>query len=160
MRLISAIFMAAIAFANPVSAKNGGFRAVNMLPGYTAVREHGLDVVAWKIEKPGGLVIHFEAGPSEGLAVNQSDLDKYAWFREQLISGHRVLIALIRAGVKYDPKLDRERNLPLGNILLVSYPLGGHRDHAANFIAKVANPEEMDDALLMALTFNPSKGAF
>lgn len=155
-----AILATILALANPVAAKKSEFRTVNLLPGYTAVREQGLDVVAWKIEKPGGLIIHFEAGPSEGLAVSSRDRDEYAWCREQLINGHKVLVALIRPGLKYNPELDGERNLPPGNILLLSYPLGGHRDHAANFIAKVASPEELGDALLMALTFDPSKGTF
>lgn len=139
---------------------NRGLPAVNVLPGYTAVREQGLDVVAWRIEKPGGLIIHFEAGTSEGLAVSTRDRAKYAWYREQFINGHRVLVALVRAGAEYSADLDRERSLPAANTLLVSYPLSGHKDHAANFVAKVANAEEMGDALLMALTFDPSKAAF
>lgn len=160
MQNVLAMLATILALANSVAAESGGFRAVNLLPGYTATREQGLDVVDWKIEKPGGLIVHFQAGPSEGLAVNQRDRDEYAWYREQFINGHRVLVALIRAGVKYNSDLDRERNLPPGNILLVSYPLGGHKDHAANFVAKVAGPEEMGDALLMALTFDSSKGTF
>jgi hypothetical protein len=152
--------LAGVHGVSAVGGESGAFRAVNLLPGYTAVREQGIDVAAWKIEKPGGLIIHFEAGMSEGLAVNQRERNKYEWYREQLINGHRVLAALTRPGAKYSPDLDRERNLPPGNILLISYPLGGHKDHAANFIAKVASPEETGDALLMALTFDPSKSAF
>jgi hypothetical protein len=56
--------------------------------------------------------------------------------------------------------LDAERNPTPGNILLVTFPLGSSKDHAANFVAKATNSGEMADALLMALTFNPSKGNF
>lgn len=160
MQNISEILVMILALAAPVETGKGSFPAVNLLPGYTATREQSLDGVGWKLQKPGGLIVHFEAGPSEGLAVHQKDRDKYVWCREQLINGHRVLVALIRPGATYDPGLDSERNLPPGNILLVSYPLGGHKDHAANFTAKVASPEEMGDALLMALTFDASKGEF
>jgi hypothetical protein len=76
MQNVSAILVTMLVLANPVATGRGGFRAVNLLPGYTATREQGLDVMNWKIEKPGGLIVHFEAGPSEGLAVNQRDRDK------------------------------------------------------------------------------------
>jgi hypothetical protein len=100
--------------------------------------------VGWKLKKPGGLV-HFQAGPSEGLAVNQKDKDKYAWCREQLINGHRVLAALIRPGAAYDPGLDSERNLPPGNILLLSYPLGGHKGSRSEVSPKLGYVRVGDD---------------
>jgi hypothetical protein len=160
MRRFPLILVAILAIAGPLAASGNQFDAIKLLPGYRIKSEPGLDVVAWKIEKPGGLIIHFEAGMSEGLAVNQEDKDKYAWYREQTVNGRRVLLALIRPGLKTDPDLDKERNLPPGNILIVTYPLSGHKDHAANFIGKVANSEEVADMLLMVLTFDPDKGIF
>jgi len=73
------------------------------------------------------------------------------------MNGRTVLLALVKPGLKTDPDLDAERNLPPGNILLVTFPLGGHRDHAANFVGKIANQDEMMDMLLMVLTLDPSK---
>ncbi|MGB2626292.1 MAG: hypothetical protein WAK20_05855 [Candidatus Acidiferrum sp.] len=133
---------------------------INLLPGYHVKKLPGVDVTARTIEKPGGIIIHFEAGPSEGLAVSPQKNREYAWSRKQSINGHLVLLALTRPGVKSGPDLDKERNLPPGNILMVSYPLGGQPDHAANFIGKVANSEEMIDMLLMTLTFDPAKGNY
>ncbi len=88
------------------------------------------------------------------------DKGKYAWYREQTVNGHKVLLALVKPRVKTDPDLDAERNLPPGNILLVTFPLSEHRSHVANFVGKLANQEEMVDMLLMALSFDPSKGNF
>jgi hypothetical protein len=69
-------------------------------------------------------------------------------------------LALRKPDLKTDADLEAERKSTSGNILMVTFPLGGSRDHAANFTAKVTNSEEMADMLLMALTFNPSKGNF
>jgi hypothetical protein len=160
MRKISVILLVFLALGSPLAASSTLFNTVKLLPGYHIKSEPGLDVVAWTIEKPGGLIVHFEAGLSEGLAVNPEDRDKYAWCRETTFNRQRVLLALTRPGVEIDPSLNKERNLPPGSVLLVSYPLGGHKGHAANFIGRVANSEEMLDMLLMVLTFDPSKGVF
>ena len=74
--------------------------------------------------------------PSEGRAVNLRDKEKFAWYRKQTVNGHEVLVALIKPGVKTDSNLDAERGLPPGNILMVTFPFGDHRDHAANFVGK------------------------
>jgi hypothetical protein len=137
-----------------------GFGGIQLLDGYSAKRGSAIDAVAWTIEGKNGLKIHFESGPSEGLGVDPKDRPKYEWYREQRVNRRKVFIALIKPGVKTDPDLDAERNLPPGNILLVTFPLEGSKDHAANFAAKVASSGEMADVLLMALTFDPSKGVF
>lgn len=160
MQRIPGILAACLILASPQAGSRRSFEAVKLLPGYRIVGEPGLDVVAWKIEKPGGLIIHFEAGMNEGLAVNPGDKTKYEWQREQFLNGRKVLVALAKSGATIDPNLDKERNLPQGNILLISYPLSGHPDHAANFIGKVANSEELADMLLIALSFDPDKGIF
>lgn len=88
------------------------------------------------------------------------DKEKFEWYREQTVNGRKVFLALTKAGVKTDADLYMERNQTPGNMLLVTFPLGGSKDHAANFVAKVTNPGEIADVLLMALTFNPSRGYF
>jgi hypothetical protein len=137
-----------------------GFGAIQLLEGYSAKRASAVDAVVWTIHGKSGLVIHFEAGPSEGRAVDLKDREKYEWYREQTVNGRRVFIALTKAGVKTDADLDAERNQTPGNVLLITFPLGGSKYHAANFVAKVTNSAEIADVLLMALTFNPSKGNF
>ena len=92
--------------------------------------------------------------------MSSADIEKYQWFRQQTLGPRKVLIALTKPGIKTDPDLDTERNLPPSNILLVTFPLSGHRDHTANFVAKAASQEELVDVLLMTLTFDPLKGAF
>lgn len=136
------------------------FGGIQLLDGYSAKRGSAVDAIVWTIRGKDGLIIHFESGPSEGLAVVLKNTEKYAWYRQQTVNGRKVLLALVKPGLKTDPDLDTERNLPPGNILLVSFQLGGHPDHAANFVGKLANQEEMVDMLLMALTFDPSKGNF
>jgi hypothetical protein len=69
-------------------------------------------------------------------------------------------VALVKRGMKMGPNLDAERGLPPGNILMLTFPFDDHRDHAANFVGKISNDEEMVDMLLMALTFDPSQGTF
>ena len=137
-----------------------GFGGIQLLDGYSAKQGSAVDATVWTIQGKSGLIIHFEAGSSEGRVVDLKDKEKYAWYREQTVNGHKVLLALIKPGVKTDADLDAERNLPPGNILLLTFPLSGHRDHAANFVGKIANQEEMVDMLLMVLTFDPSKGNF
>ena len=130
---------------------------MQLLDGYVAKQDWAVDAQAWTIQGKNGLVIHFEAGPSEGRAVDPKDIDKYEWYREQSVGGHKVLLALTKRGVKDDADLDSERNLPPGNVLMVTFPLGSHRSHAANFVAKIASQKEMLDVLLMVLTYDPSK---
>jgi len=154
------MFLLLLVLSATLSGSGRGFGGIQLLDGYSAKRESAIDVVAWTILGKCGLIIHFEAGPSEGFAASSADIEKYQWFRQQTLGRRKVLIALTKPGIKTDPDLDTERNLPPGNTLLVTFPLSSHRDHAANFVAKVANQEELVDVLLMTLTFDPSKGTF
>jgi hypothetical protein len=160
MRCVIATLMLLVSAYGLASASESGFGGIQLLEGYHAKRVPGLDTVGWTIQGKNDFVIHFESGPSEGRIVDLKDKEKYAWYREQTINGHAVLVALVKPGLKTDPGLDAERNLPPGNILLVTFALSSHRDHAANFVGKIANQVEMIDMLLMVLTFDPSKGNF
>jgi hypothetical protein len=160
MRGVIASLMLLVAMCGLAFASESSFGGVQLLDGYSAKQGSAVDAVVWTIQGKNGLIIHFESGPSEGRVVDLKDREKYAWYREQTVNGRSVLFALVKPGLKTDFDLDAERNLPPGNILLVTFPLGSHRDHAANFVGKVANQEEMIDMLLMVLTFDPSKGNF
>jgi len=52
---------------------------------------------------------------------------------------------------------DNPRSPELGKILLVTFPLGIQADDTANFQAEIINEQELADALLMRLTFDPAK---
>jgi hypothetical protein len=138
------------------------FGGIHLLEGYSAERRWAVDVAAWQIKGPHGFVINFEAG--DGSWVDPKDAAQYAWFRETAIRGHRVRVALVKPGLKTQWEPERDRGLPPGNILLVTYVLWTatkqYPEHAENFSAKIANPEELADALLMILTFDPSKRSF
>jgi hypothetical protein len=135
--------------------------SVKLLDGYSLVRESAVDAVTWMIEKKGGLSIHFEAGFSEGLWADPKDVHSYAWTRGQTVNGYKVLFALIKPGLRtrWEPK--NSRGLPPGRILLVTFLLDGEKSfHTVNFSAKIASEQELADALLMVMTFDPSKGKF
>ena len=134
---------------------------VKLLGGYSLMRESVVDAVTWTIEKKGGLSIHFEAGFSEGLWADPKDVHSYAWMRSQTVNGYEVLFALTKPGsrTRWEPK--DSRGLPAGSILLVTFLLDGEQSfHTANFSAKIASEQELADALLMVMTFDPSKGKF
>jgi hypothetical protein len=144
------------------SGSEAAFGGIQLLDGYSAKRgSWAVDAMSWTIEGKSGLKIYFEAGPNEGSWANPEERSKYSWYREQRIRGRGVRYALVKLGLKTQWEPDESRGLPLGNILLVTFLLGGEKsDHTANFSAKVANSEELADALLMVVTFDPSKGKF
>jgi hypothetical protein len=144
-----------------VSASADAFGGLELLEGYSVKRGSAVDASTWTIEKRGGLAILFESGTSEGSWADPKERGTYSWYREQKVNGYIARFALVKGGLKtrWEPK--DSRGLPPGNILLVSFLLEGERSsHTANFSAKVANSREIADALLMVMTFNPSKGAF
>ena len=57
-----------------------GFSAIQLLEGYTAKQASAIDATVWTIQGKNGLVIHFEAGPSEGGVVELKDNEKYTHF--------------------------------------------------------------------------------
>jgi hypothetical protein len=140
----------------PLSASDR-FVGLKLIDGYKTKRGQSVDATVWTIYKDGGLIINFEEGMNEGLWADPQDKAKYTWYREQTVNGHRVLLAIVKPGLKtvWEPK--QPRSPELGNILLVTFPLGGQPDNTANFKAEILNEKELADALLMILTFEPGK---
>lgn len=103
-----------------------------------------------------GLLIDFEEGMSTCCAADPADIAKYAWFKKQVINGREVHVALIKRGVKTVLEPDKPRSKEFGNILLVTYPSGSQKTHGVNFVAEILSHEELVDALLMILTFDPA----
>ena len=150
------LFVLQCAFASPDS-----FGGIRILKDYSVKRTSAVDAAAWTIEKKGGLKITFEAGANEGSWADPKERDKYSWYEEQKVNGFNVRFALIKPELKTVWEPNDSRGLPLGNVLLVSFLLEGQESsHTANFSAKLANPQELGDALLMIMTFDPSKGTF
>jgi hypothetical protein len=140
-----------------VSASDGVIGGIRLLEGYKVKKQLAVDAFAGKIEKEGGATIEFEAGPSEGPWANPGDMKLYAWYKEQTINGHKVMIALIKPGLRTGWEPDSTPVSKPGSILLVTFPLGGSPDNTANFKGKISSPEDLADMLLMVLTFDPSK---
>ena len=137
------------------------FAGIKALDGYSVRKDSAVDATTWTIEKKGGVSLHFEAGFSEGMWADPRDGRTYSWTRTQTVNGYKVIFALIKIGLKthWEPKNDR--GLPPGNILLVTFLLDGVLSfHTANFSAKIGNDQELADALLMVMTFDPSKGSY
>ena len=130
---------------------------IKLLDGYKIKDDRAVDAIAWIVYREGGLAINFEAGMNEGLWADPKQKEKYAWYREQDVNGHKVMLALIKRGLKTVWEPDKPRSREVGNILLVTFPLGAQADHTANFKAEILNDAELADALLMILTFNPEK---
>jgi hypothetical protein len=147
-------------FFAPLAGSEARLSGVRLLEGYSARPESSVDTVTWTIVGKNGLIIHFEAGPSEGRAADLKYGHDYEWYREQTVNGRKVFLSLSKPSAKVDEELKAERAGMPGNILQITFPLGGSKDHAANFVAKVLNSGEVADVLLMALTFDPSKGNF
>ena len=132
---------------------------ISLLDGYTYKPYRTLGVLsdAGAIVKNGGLLIEFEAGMSQGHAVDSAKADRYAWMKEQKINGKVVKLAMIRTGMRTGWEPEKPRDPVFGNLLLVTYPLGNQKDHAINFVAEILSEEELTDALLMILTFDPNR---
>jgi hypothetical protein len=142
-------------------AADDALGGLKLLEGYSMKRGSAVDATAWTIEKRGGLKILFEAGASEGSWADPNERNKYSWYREQRVNGYTARFALVKDGLKTQWEPGDSKGLQPGNILLVSFLVERDRSsHTANFSAKVANSQEMADALLMVMTFDPSKGTF
>lgn len=129
---------------------------ITLLPGYIYKDIPGVDAHEAIIYKEKGLVIDIEYGLS-GIWAESVETKDRAWYKEQIINGHKVKIVFIKPGIKTGWEPETPRNVELGNILLITIPFGNDPDYAANFKAEIVNPEEMTDMLLMVLTFDPSK---
>ena len=128
--------------------------AISLVDGYKITTVTTVDTDVWKIEKPGGMTIDFEAGPSAGFVVKESKIQGYFWYREQVVNGYDVLLAL--------EEPERNGEGAHKRRLLVTFLLGRSKSsgYAANFSAELSNDQELADALVMILTFDPHKAHF
>ena len=143
--------------AFPAAASDRAYGGIRLLEGYKYKKGNTVDALIGTISKHGGLLIEFEAGLNQGFAADPKEKDKYLWYREQIVNGRKVMLALIKPGLKTVWEPDNPRSPEMGNILLITFPLDIQRDHAVNFRAEVLNPQEVADMLLMVLTFDVSK---
>ena len=152
------IILILICFCTTQSFSQDKNTGIQLLEGYKFKRLQAFDAATWAIYKEGGLTIVFEAGLNQGLWADPKKIDQYAWYREQNLNGRKVKFALIKSGLKTVWEPDQPRSSETGNILLVTFPLNDSLpDYTANFKAEILNDQEMADALLMILTFNPNK---
>lgn len=156
-KLITLCILCNLLIAFEVLATDQPYGDLKLLEGYKYRRSATIDTVNGFIYKEGGLNIEFESGISEGYAVNSKDKNKYIWYREQIIKGNKVMVALAKPGVGTVWKPDKPRKLRSRQILMVTFPGRFGPDDAANFYAEVQNEQEIADMLLMVLTFDPSK---
>lgn len=90
-----------------------------------------------QIYKEGGVKIRYEIGMSQGHAVNLDQKNNYQWYKEQIVHGGKVKLAL-------DKK----------NMLIITLPLDAKSSwHAANFYGEIKKPEHIVDMILMVFTF-------
>jgi hypothetical protein len=143
--------------AAPVVAFDEPYGGVKLLDGYRFKRSSSVDTINGLIYKEGGLSIEFESGISEGYAVDLKNKSKYIWCRDQMVNGHKVMLALTKSGVGTVWKPERARSSKPGNILIVTFPGRFGPNDAANFYAEVLSEQEIADMLLMVLTFDPTK---
>lgn len=121
----------------------GGFE-IRLLPGYAHEPLRGIDSIVGKIGKKDGLQIQYEMGPIPapgfprvgGHFVNQASLvpvKDRAWFKEQNTGSRTVYIAYGK-----------------DNQLVIS---STSTTEGINFHTVAKTPEEVADAILMAVTF-------
>jgi hypothetical protein len=130
---------------------------IKLLEGYKYRSASNFEGSGGEIFKEGGLHIIYESGYSQGFAADPSKKEKFAWFRKQTINGCLVMFGLVKSGLRTQREPEKPRNTELGNILLVTFAQGGPKSSiATNFQAEILSTEELIDALLMILTYNPS----
>lgn len=133
------------------------YGGLKLLDGYRYKRSRTTDTINGMIFKDGGLTIEFESGISEGYAVDPGQKAKYAWYREQVINGHKVFLALAEGSAATKWKPERPRSASLGRVLMLTFPGKFGPNDAANFYAEVLDEKEIAETLLMVLTFDPTK---
>src|SRR5438876_1606432 len=112
------------------------------LPGYRVSRGRAIDAVVWTIEKPGGPIIEFESGPSEGRIKSEEPI--YSWYKEQTVTGYKVQLAFIKPGLQMRFEPPNRRGMKPGSILIVAFHLNPeHPDETAVFTSKIASLEEL-----------------
>jgi hypothetical protein len=137
-------------------SQNQQIKGLQLPKGYSFSKGNGVDAALWNIKSANGLIITFEAGPTEGAWANIKKQRDYSWFREQFVRGYTVRYALIKSGIKTQWEPDNSRGLPPGQIVLITYFLSGTESaDTANFCAKVANMGELADVLIIANSLDP-----
>jgi hypothetical protein len=156
-RAITTTAICVLVLLTTALADDPSYGNIKLLDGYRYKRSRTFDTINGLIYKEGGLSIEFESGISEGYAVDPKEQNKYVWYREQVINGHKVLLALARSGVSTRWEPEKPRGTKPRNILMVTFPGKFGPNDAANFYAEVLNEKEVADMLLMVLTFDPDK---
>ncbi|HWS56394.1 MAG TPA: hypothetical protein VN228_19810 [Pyrinomonadaceae bacterium] len=143
--------------ASKILAVDQPYGKVKLLEGYKYKRSSTVDTINGLIYEDGGLSIEFESGISQGYAVTPKERDKYLWYREQTVNGHRVMVALTTSGAGTVWEPEKPRGPKPRKILMVTFPGRFGPDDAANFYAEILNEREVADVLLTALTFDPAE---
>lgn len=153
----STTFISILLLFTTALADDAPYGGLKLLEGYKYRRSRTADTINGLIFKDGGLSIEFESGISEGYAADPGEKSKYLWYREQVVNGHNVFLALteIGAATKWQP--ERPRPAKLGRVLMVTFPGKLGPNDAANFYAQVLDEKEIAETLLMVLTFDPTK---
>ncbi len=130
---ISLVLIMSAGSLSAQSAKASGPRNIRLLPGYVNTSVRPLDSAAGgRISKPHGLVIVYDIGLAAGHYETDPEWTDHArWRTEQVINGKRVVCIYSRS-----------------KQLLVTFP-----DDSANFYAKIRNPRDWADMMLMVLTY-------
>lgn len=143
----------------PVTAASERAPALRLLPGYSLRMQQGTDSDIWDIVSGGERRFRLEVGLNAGSWAHPKNKASYSWYRELLVRGHRVRLALTKPDVKgwwdsYFPSRE-----PPGSMLLVTFQLEqAGWDATANFAGRATTAEALADGLVMALTFDPSAG--
>lgn len=110
---------------------------VRLLPGYKLQIVPGPEGSGGKIWKEGGPVIDFNLPQCcAGIATDSVEKGAVAWRIEQIVEKQRVIVLYTNS-----------------NELIVAFP-----KLISNFHAKIRNPQDLAEVLLMVLTFEPYKG--
>ena len=99
MKLILATILIGILPFN-LCALDQSFGGIRLLDGYRVKKGWAVDAATWSIFREGGLLIEFEVGMNEGLWADAKEKDKYLWYREHVVNGHKVMLALIKPGLR------------------------------------------------------------
>ncbi len=119
-------------YAGPQALPGG----IQLLPGYKHEKLKGIDTRVGKIWKDGGLSFSYDIGKGAGNQAKGQDKKNVLWFKEQVVAGHAVQLALTKDQTLY-----------------VSFP----QTHA-NFYGQVKTSADLADLLLMVLTYAPAAG--
>jgi len=107
-----------------------------LLPGYTHVREQGIDTTVGRIARKGGPRIGYDIGFLAGDKAAEFAERGPLWTKLQVMNGHIVRVTMVSGG----------------------YLFATFQDDTANFEASsVRTPEDLADVLLMISTYNPSR---